>query len=785
MDESTPQALDSKLTNIASWILIVFAFVMPLFIIPWAIISFEFSKTFLLAAVVIVTACIWLYGVLKEGRIVIPKSMVLGSLFLIPLVTFISALLSDNVFQSLIGQGFETTTFAFITVMVLLTALTASICDDKSRAFSIYLAFFLVLVVLGLYHLLRLIIGVDFLSFGIANSMVDSIVGSWYDLGAFFAVGLLLSLIALETLTLTKGFRVIFYLLILASVIALAIINSVTVWLFIGILSLLLFIYLLSFKRGDQSDVELSTPRAHARGQTSKLSIVLFFISLAFVLFGGTFGDVISSRLNTTYIQVAPSWGSTYDIAVDSLKDHPVLGSGPNTFVGEWIQYKPLSVNTSRFWNTDFTFGVGYIPTVLATTGILGILVWLFFFITFIYAGFKAVLRKTQDSFSYYLMVSSFFASLFLWLYAIFAIPGVALISLTMIMTGVFIASLVAEGMVARQTFDFTQNPRAGFFATSITIVTFIVLLALAYGFTTRFVSFTTFQAGLQALNTDIARAETLITRAAGIHNNAVYQRALSEVHIVQINELLQESDLSDETTVAEFQTLFSDALNSARNATEINRFDYQNWMAYGRVYGAVTPLGVEGAYEAAQEQYRRAQTFNPKSPAIELTLAQLEIANQDNEAARGFIAQALQKKPNYTNAIFLLSQIEASEGNTAQAIRSAEQAALIAPNDPTVFFQVGILKYNNNDFEGAVESLTRAVALNSNYANARYFLGLASYETGDTDTAIAQFEVLEENNPENEEIVSILANLVAGLAPLAENTTETLDELPIDESVE
>ena len=147
-----------------------------------------------------------------------------------------------------------------------------------------------------------------------------------------------------------------------------------------------------------------------------------------------------------------------------------------------------------------------------------------------------------------------------------------------------------------------------------------------------------------------------------------------------------------------------------------------------------------------------------------------------------------LLKKNNYTEAIFLLSQIEVGEGNITQAIRSVETASIIAPNDPTVFFQLGLLRYSNDEFSNAVYSLERAIDLNPLYANAKYFLGLSYDQIGETQKAIEQFESILSTNPDNNEVSFILKNLKEGRAPFKDVTPpldeepESREELPLEE---
>jgi hypothetical protein len=54
-------------------------------------------------------------------------------------------------------------------------------------------------------------------------------------------------------------------------------------------------------------------------------------------------------------------------------------------------------------------------------------------------------------------------------------------------------------------------------------------------------------------------------------------------------------------------------------------------------------------------------------------------------------------------------------------------------------------------------------------YANAKYFLGLSAARLNDMSAAIAQFSDLAGNNPDNQEVALILANLRAGRSIFSE----------------
>jgi len=199
-------------------------------------------------------------------------------------------------------------------------------------------------------------------------------------------------------------------------------------------------------------------------------------------------------------------------------------------------------------------------------------------------------------------------------------------------------------------------------------------------------------------------------------------------------------------------------------------------------------PLKIEGSYDLSSQSYEKAIELYPENPELSLRLARLEIANNDVDAARQRLAQALQKKGNYTAALFLLSQIEYSEGNIKEAIVGAEQTALLAPNDIGVLFQLGFLRYLSRDYNGSILALDRAVQLNSDYSNAKYFLGLSYSMIGESKKAVSEFKDIERLNPENQEIKTILKNLNNGVAPLKgigapANNVEDRPDLPVDES--
>lgn len=808
IEESVDQV--SLLENISYYILLVTAFLIPLFFIPSSAFQFQFSKAVFISLAVLLSFALWILARLKDGRYLIPNNVVFVSAGTVLIVTLVSAFMSSSVRTSFIGQGFEIGTWANIVVMILMMVLFSALFRPKERVFYLYLALFASALLIVLFHALRFLFGEGFLSFGIFTDITSNLIGKWNDLGIFFGLVGLLSLITLELLQLSRAFKILIGVIFALSIISLAIVNFPTLWYVLAFYSLLYFVYAYAYKPSfarapenstdaysggsPNADLSIEHPRPVKVMRGSIAAVVLIVLSTVFLIDYYTverkLSTAIAEKFEISNLEVRPNWSSTLSVASNTIRKEPVFGTGQNRFTNEWVLYKPDGINESIFWNTDFSFGVGILPTQLVTTGILGFLSWLALILSVAYLGLRYLLTPVADKLKRYLSVSSFFASLFLWTFFIFYIPSTSILALTFLFTGVFLASLYNERLLKPKTISFADEPKVSFISVLMLTALLVGAITLAYVFGQKFTASAYFQRALIAVNIEgnIERAEELAMRALSISKNDLYDRFLTEVALGKINTLLSNTSSGESTDAvrARFQTLMGDAIRYARDAADFDATNYQNWVTLGRVYEAVVPLGIEGAYNSAKVAYDEAQKLNPRGPEIRLMQARLALANIDRATAKEKISEARSLKGNYTEAVFLLSQIQADEGDIPEAIVSVESAAVLAPNDPTVFFQLGILKYNSRDYRGAIEALERSMLLAPSYSNAKYFLGLSYEKMGRDSDALTQFRDILTLNPGNAEIPQIIENIEAGRDPFVgadvEERPENRDTLPVEE---
>lgn len=759
-------------------------FFTPIFFIPSLFFTPQFSKTILVFSILVISFCLVIISILKHGRLNLPWGKTYFFTALVPVVLLVSAFVSQTPVLSLLGRSFEIDTFVFLLFMFLLTFLTGAFFQKGQQIFYSYIAFFGVAMILTLFELIRFIFGANVLSFGLFTSIDSNPVGKLYDLGILYGAVLLLSLISIEMFSFNKIFKKILYILFVVALVFLAVINFSLLWMVLVAISFMFLLYnFLTGKIKNKKSLKISV-----------VTLCMLFISIVFILpLGKTLSESFSNKLNISVMEVRPSWSTTFEMSKEVLSTNLYFGIGLNRFSSQWQLSKPEGINVTPFWNIDFTNTIGFIPTFLVTSGAFGFLAWIIFLVFFLRAGFVSLFSKTENSFLKYLTVSSFFVSLYFWVMSFVYVPGNVIIVFTFFFTGLFFASLHKENILKSKEIVFSQNPRTSFVMILMLVLSMLLSLAFGYIALEKFVSAYYFNKAVVTFsqNNDIETAENYMLKAISLDKNDIYYRAFVSLEIAHLNKIVASvtgSQVSD-AVKNEFQTVLRNAIASAGQAINVDNTNYQNWAILAKIYQEIAPLGLEKAFENATASYEEAIKRSPSNPEIYLSLARLETTRKDFVKSKKYISSALSQKPNYSEALFLRSQIEVAEGNLSGAIISMENISLISPSDAGVFFELGLLKYNNKDFSGAVDAFGKAINIIPQYSNAKYFLGLSFDEIGKKADAIQQFKDIAVLNPNNPEVTLILSNLNAGrdaftnAKPPIDNQPEKRSKLPISDT--
>lgn len=768
--ESKKVAFLNKLSFIT---LLVTIFLSLFFFLPYVSVTLEASKGFLISIGATLSLFFWLIARLGEGKFSIPKDRLLLIGASIPILFLISSFFSSSFYISLFGSGFEIGTFGSMLIMFIILFLSSMYFQTEKRLWYFIGAIFLGGIILVVFELLNLFLGVERFLPGLMKGIAfGNLVGSWNNFAILLGLITIISLFTIELVHLKKFYKIALYFLLISSLFFLIIINIPLVWLLVGLFSVIIFVYNTSvlYTKVNQS------PEGKDHKSFPVMSLVIVLLSIVLLVGNNSIGNLISKYVNFVNPDIRPSVVTTSQIALKSIKHNPLFGTGPNTFNLDWALWQPKEIAQTVFWNLDFSNGYSLLLTFLVTTGILGFLSFVLFLIIFTIRGVQSVYLALKDPFSNYFIVLTFIISIYSWITIIIYNPNIIITTLAFASSGMLIGILVYKQLIPVKEFTFLNDPRHSFFAILGLMILMVSSILLTYVYVQKFTSIVYFSKGMNSSDNDVASllySEKMLSSAIILDKNDTYYRNLSQVYLKQLSVIINDKSISEDTLKSELQKLINLSQSNAEMAIKQNSKNYQNYLNLGNIYSSLVPLSIDNSYESAIVAYDKAIELAPSNPSILLAKAQLEFVKENNDGAKEYINQALLLKSDYTDARFLLVQIETNAGNLPNAIRQAEYAGQLNPNDETIFFRLGLLRYNNSDYSGAISAFEKAIYLNNNYLNAHYFLGQAYQKAGRTSDALNQYEMLSKVIPDSEE----LKKAINSISNISNDTKSNEDE--------
>lgn len=760
------------------WLLLpVFVFLLPVFFVPVEGISLYVGKVALLATGLVAVFAVFLSTILSTGAVEIPRAKYLIPIGVFAVAVLVASIFSGSIKDSIMGTTFDLGTSGSLIMLVFSLFVTLVAVRSLRTVSNTVLAFIYSAVALAVYTLFGTFVG-PYLPAATASRIPLFLSGGAIDSAIIFGAAAIAALCVLNMSETSKRTKIILYIFIAYAMAFIGATNFTPAIIVLGLVSLIFFVYVLSWSvghGGSGDERKMSLP-----------SLIILMVSVIFILSGTGIGNYLSKMMKIQTIEIRPNFETTMDLTLASWQKNVAFGVGPNRFAEFWALHKPIEINQTQFWNTDFYSGSGFIPTIAITTGLVGLLSFLAFIAMYLTSGVKAIFAQANASRSRYLATTSFLVSLYLWIVLFLYPPSIVVMALAFIFTGLFTATLAPQGIISLWKTNIFSNPKTNFLAVLSIVILLIMSVAGGYFVWERAIASVIFERGALGYQKggDIGAVRESTARAIGMVQSDIYWRGLTEISLLDLGRVL--SGVTDQSQMtdairAEAQALIADSVESGKKAVEIDGSNFQNWFALARVYEVLASNGIEGALENARANYAEAALRSPNNPSVPLAIARLDALSGKTDDARANIGRALELKGNYTDAYYTLAQLEVAVNNIPGAIRSVEAAAVIDPNNSGLYFQLGLLKYNQKDFAGAASALGRAVALVPDYANAKYFLGLSYYQIGRKEEALKQFEEISATNPDNQEITLILSNMKAGRA-LFPNATIDKNELPIEE---
>ena len=664
---------------------------LPIFSLPFTNIPVETSKGLLLVAGLALSVIFWAIARFSDGKIIFPKSALLASGLGIVLVFLLSSLFSGSSQVSLFGTMFDIGSFWFIFAAFVLMFMSSVVFRTPRQGKTMLLGIILSSALLLVFQSIHLFLPAP-LSLGILAGKTGSILGSWNALGLFAGFTGLMSLFMIEFFSISKAGKVLLQVLTLFSLLLISAVNFPLIWALLGVSGLIIFVYKISTTFGN--DKEGEEKEEQERRQFPLASFLVAIVSLLFFISPNFIGSVIPSLLQISFSDVSPSLPATLSITKGVLSESPVFGIGPNRFGEAWSMHKPVSINNTQFWDVSFESGSGLLPALTATSGGLGILAWVIFFVLLLWIGLGLVFLGAKDKINWEIMMF-FVLSLYLFISSFFYSTGSVIFLLAFAFTGVFIGLSASLSFGREVTLSFLNDPRKSFFSILALVLLIIVSATASFKYVEKFSSVFYFGRAVSASTESVA--EDSINKALSLHRNDLYLRAYSQINLAKLNSLIKKGEDLSEAEKTDLQKNLDGALGGAQLAITYNPKNYLNFQALGSVYQAAASLGVKEAFGQAIEAYQAASVLNPFNPGLKLAMARVSFTEGKVKEAKDYANAALSLKPDYVDALIVLSQIAKNEGDNKGALSYAQSALSFAPDDENLIKYVDSL--NNSAF--------------------------------------------------------------------------------------
>lgn len=492
---------------------------------------------------------------------------------------------------------------------------------------------------------------------------------------------------------------------------------------------------------------------------------LVFVLALGYLMFSPTWHMSLPG-------EVALSQRASWDITQQTLVARPLFGMGPGTWAYAHALYRPQTVNLSPFWSTYFDRGISSLLTLLATTGIIGILAFLMFVVSLFGATVQEVLsarRGAQQEDGWYAALLPFGG----WVTLLASMPFYNFNVSHQLLFWTLTGCLLGFGARRRVALDGTRGLFAILFPVKAVLVGLVVLSVWVLGGQTLWAearlghTVEAYQAG--RISADQAIESLQAIRAVHPWDD-VSARMLSQAYLVRVLQRAKDKPPAEQAQMVGDDV--SKMVDAALEAIRLNPANVENWSHAGLVYSNVASF-TRGADAFALKNYQEAIHRDPQNPLYPTAIGKLMLshadqartlldakdpaiarkAKQDEAEALGqavtWLRNGVALKADYVPAMYYLAVALDREGKTAEAISFLER---VATQDQSVdrIFELGMLYDRVGNRAKAIEAFERVVAVDATQMRAHFQLASLYEAAGRLREAVAQLHLVAASMPAN-----------------------------------
>ncbi|MDD5146609.1 MAG: tetratricopeptide repeat protein [Candidatus Pacebacteria bacterium] len=544
------------------------------------------------------------------------------------------------------------------------------------------------------------------------------------------------------------------------------------------------------------------------RDKINRLALVMIMLGLSlFFLVPALFGfsnplikvlaqnKIIGGLQNKIIISALPQnvdWG----LAINGVKANPILGAGVGNLPYVFSKYKPESFQKGPFWQFRFDRLSSDWAERLATTGLVGSLVYLLLVVMVVIfsLGFlKMSIKRAQDGVDREISfqevgfaIVMFVGLISLLISQIFYYQNTTLAFYFWLMLGLSSAgwSLAQQ---KEKKFDFQDFPELGLIFTVVFIVLTIGLVLICLPLVQNYWADVNYRNYLVSSGQDIAKLESAAKMAG---DQATYHTVLSLAYFKKFSEEIAKPQ-PDPQVVRNMLLLTRQEANKAMTsgsnrvvAQELAGVVYRDMRAPALTLATVAIDNLEKSLQnnpddqkvlsdldqikkLAQEfeqmplvAFERAVSLDPQNPVLLTELGKLKKDQNDLAAAKSLFEKAIAQRADYIFPYLQLSLIYEAEGNSKEATALLEGVVQQAPTWVEARFHLGRLYYNDKNYDSAIQQFQQALRYYPDHSNSMYSLAKIYEKRGENQKALQLLERVLELNPNNQDVIKEIDSL-------------------------
>jgi len=391
------------------------------------------------------------------------------------------------------------------------------------------------------------------------------------------------------------------------------------------------------------------------------MPIAVMVIFVTFINYFSVTRDVFNIQpfQNSLRLPLTESWL----VSIQSVRDFPFTGTGIGTFVTDFTRYRPASLNVGAYWEARFSFPYNDIFLWLATAGLVGLTLYVLFWVLVIRDSFGIVREGKDRYFISFIILMTFISLMFFG-------SSASLYAFLFILVGIVMSN-------KDSTFITTH---------SVNSIGVFVLIALAMSGT---LGYQTYKVYLGQLNFMKSLLATDVSVRYDLQNSAIQADPSESVYVrsfidtsLYIARIISQNEKPTSTDTTQVQSLVSQSVEYARILTEvINPLDVANWEVRGQVYDALSGVA-DNADQFAASAYTNAINLESTNPSLWLSLGNVYYRQKSYTNAVQAFARAVQLKNDFANAHYNLAFALNDAGDPVSALTQLEIVQRLIPVD-------------------------------------------------------------------------------------------------------